>query len=305
MPSPDAFAPLLDSSHFAIFFLISTLVVFAYTLTILFSTTSLAGKFDKKIKKANKLGPYIIRLAISASFFYAALSNCVFGPELSLNVFSIGWLIRFLLFIIALMIFFGVYVEIAALIGIIIFITLCFHFGLYMVTYANYLGELIVLFMFGSRVLSFDKLFFGNKLFISAFEKYQDLEIPLVRILYGIALLYAGYTIKFQHQSLSILVYNEYHLQNFFHASAKFIAAGAGLSEILIGFFIIIGFSQRLTILISLVFITLSVLYFKELIWPHLMLYGISFSLLINSADKFTLENYLIPKLRLLRKRIF
>jgi uncharacterized membrane protein YphA (DoxX/SURF4 family) len=169
----------------------------------------------------------------------------------------------------------------------------------------NYFGELLVLLLFGSRWLSFDKYFFGKTLWFKKLEKYKDFEIPIVRICYGIALIFAGYTIKFQHQELTVMVYNQYHLKDFFHASAQFIAAGAGLAEIIIGIFIVFGIAMRLTILISLVFITLSLLYFHEMIWPHMMLYGISFSLLINSADRFTVDRYMIPWARNLRKKIF
>ncbi|HET9946913.1 MAG TPA: DoxX family membrane protein, partial [Patescibacteria group bacterium] len=200
---------------------------------------------------------------------------------------------RFILFALSLMIFFGIFVETAGLIGLLIFMYITNFFGIYMLTYLNYLGELIVLLLFGSRVVSFDRVLFGKKAWFTHIENLRSFEIPVVRILYGLALIYAGWSIKFQHQLLSVEVYNEYHLHDFFHASAQFIASGAGLSEIVIGLFIVLGFAQRLTVLISLFFITLSLLYFKEMLWPHLMLYGISFSLIINSADMLTIDRYL------------
>lgn len=302
--TPYAFLPLFDASHWQIFLIISVLVGLSFALVILWSTTPVAAWFDRYIRKASVVGPLIIRLAISSSFFFAAQSNSVLGPELSLSTIAGGAIVRLLLYIIALMVFLGVFVEVAAAIGIAIFIYLQLHYGLYMLTYLNYLGELLVLFFLGSRVLSFDVLFFGKKLWNKSFEKLKKYETPLIRIAYGLALIYAGYSVKFQHQELSIWVYNQYHLKDFFHASAAFIAAGAGLSEIAIGLFILVGFSMRWTILISLVFITLSLMYFHELIWPHVMLYGISFSLLINSADSFTIDHYMIPWVRGVLKNI-
>lgn len=302
--TPNAFAPLLDTSHWQLFLIISFFVGLSFTLVVLWATTPVAAWLDKYIRKASILGPFIIRLAISSSFFFAAQSNSVLGPELSLTTVAGGTIIRFLLYVIALMVFFGFFVEIAAAIGLAIFLYLEKYYGLYMLTYLNYLGELIVLFLFGSRIASFDVLFFGKKLWNTSIAKLKEYETPLIRITYGLALIYAGYSVKFQHQDLSIWVYNQYHLKDFFHASAEFIAAGAGLSEIMIGFFILIGFAMRWTILISLVFITLSLMYFHELIWPHVMLYGISFSLLINSADNFTVDHYLIPWVRGILKKV-
>ncbi|MGH7245319.1 MAG: hypothetical protein ACREGI_00105, partial [Candidatus Levyibacteriota bacterium] len=77
------------------------------------------------------------------------------------------------------------------------------------------------------------------------------------------------------------------------------------LSEISIGLFILLGFAMRFTVLISLFFITLSLLYFHELIWPHIMLYGISFSLLINSGDVFTIDHYVPFWIQRIWKKIF
>lgn len=297
------FAPLLSSQYLKVSVIITISIIALYLLNVIWSTTDLAGRLDKLIKKARVGGPLIIRAAISASFFYAAFANSFLGPEISLSSVPHGALMKFFLFTMSLMILFGVFVEAAAFLGILLFTYVAFYYNFYMLTYLNYLGELIVLLLFGSRTLSFDKYFFGDKLWFEKLKKYKFLEVPIVRVLYGCALIYAGVSIKFLHQILSVEVYNEYHLANFFHASAQFIAAGAGLSEVLIGLLIILGLSQRLTIFISLVFITLSILYFRELLWPHFMLYGISFSLLINSADRFTLDSKLVPFARnLIRK---
>lgn len=296
--SPNPLGPLLSSDYLPVSIVITIVVVATYLLSILWSTTTLAGMIDVWIRKASIVGPFIIRLAISTSFFFAASSNVIFAPELQLSTVYGGEVIRFLLFVLSIMILFGFLTEIAALVGIVIFGYVSFTYGFYMITYANYFGELLVLFLFGTRFFSVDRLLIGREAWHKTLERYRHLEIPIVRILYGVALIFAGVSIKFFHQSLTVAVYNQYHLINFFHASAEFIAAGAGLTEIAIGFFILIGFCQRLTILISLVFITLSLLYFRELLWPHVMLYGISFSLLINSADQLTVDRYLIPFVR-------
>lgn len=289
------FASLFDPKYIHMSALITLCIIAVYFLNFLWAATDTAATLDGIIKKAHVIGPLIIRAAISASFFYAAFANAVLGPELSLVSLPGGAIIRFLLFVLAVMIFLGFFTEFAAATGLLIFFYMTYFSQGYMMTYANYFGELLVLFLFGSRFFSLDLLFFGKRTLFSFLEKYRSLEIPIVRILYGIALIYAGYTIKFVHEILSIEVYNQYHLVNFFHAPADFIAAGAGLSEIVIGTFILLGFAQRITTLISLIFITLSILYFREMLWPHFMLYGISFSIIINSADKFTLDRYIIP----------
>lgn len=305
MNTVNPFAPLLDASHFQLSAFITFSVVVSYIFVILWSTNPIAGVLDRSIKKAKFFGLLIIRLAISLSFFYAAIGNSFLGPELSLTQIPGGEIIRILLFVISLAILLGFFVEVSAFTGLGIFFYLTQYHGIYMFTYLNYFGELFVLFFFGSRFFSIDRILFGKKAWLKYIEKFREYETPIVRILYGLALMYAGFSIKFQHQQISIWVYDQYHLNDFFHANASFIAAGAGLSEILIGLFIVIGFTMRFTILISLFFITISLLYFHELIWPHLMLYGISFSLLINSADKITSDHYMIPWTSRVLKKIF
>ena len=303
--SKNPFAPLFDASHLKLSLLITVIVMAVYALSFLFATTRAAAAADALIRKARLVGPLIIRLSISSAFIFAARSHVFLGPELPMTDLPLGEVAQYLIFLAGLMILFGIFTEIAAGLGIMLFIYASAFYGWYMMTYTNYLGELIVLLLFGARFISFDQLVFGTKDWVAALEKWRFLETPIVRVLYGVALIYAGYTIKFVHQGLTVDVYNQYHLDLFFHASASFIAAGAGFSEIMIGALILLGFGQRLTILISLVFITLSLVYFHELLWPHIMLYGISFSLLINSADPFTLDRRLVPWLRgLLRRRL-
>ncbi|MBU6447482.1 DoxX family protein [Patescibacteria group bacterium] len=296
--SQHPFAPLLDPAHFKLSVIITICVVSAYALNFLWAATKPAAAIDRFLKKASPVGPLIIRLTVGFSFFYSALSAVSFGPELQLSYIHAAHFIQYVEFVIALMFIFGIFTEVAALIGAAIFAYLIFFFHGYMITYTNYFGEFLALIFFGSRFLSFDRLAFGKMPWLRKMEKFKDLEVPLVRILYGVALIYAGYTIKFAHQELTVAVYNQYHLENFFHNSAAFIAAGAGLSELAIGFFILIGLATRLTVITSLVFITLSLSYFHELLWPHFLLYGISISLIINSAGRYSVDSALVPWVR-------
>lgn len=296
--SQNPLRPLFENTYIHATLGITWCIIIVYLLSLLWSASKPAESIDGYIKKTKHLGPFIIRLTLSLTFLYAAQSNVILGPEIPLTTLPGGFIIRFLLFLMAFMLFLGVLTEVAAMIGLLIFLYILPYFNLYLVTYANYFGELLVLFLFGSRFLSVDTLFFGHKLFFSHLKKYLFLEIPIVRILYAVSLIYAGISIKFLHQDISIAVYNQYRLVTVFHAPATYIAAGAGLSEIAIGLFLLLGFAQRLTIIVSVIFITLSLLYFRELLWPHLILYGISFSLFINSADVYTLDSYLIPWIR-------
>ncbi|GBD34292.1 hypothetical protein HRbin35_00002 [bacterium HR35] len=52
-----------------------------------------------------------------------------------------------------------------------------------------------------------------------------------------------------------------------------------------------------MTVLISLFYITLSLIYFKELVWPHILLYEISLNLLVQ-PEILTLDHFIFERHR-------
>lgn len=297
---------LADKDHLGMSLFIALGILLIYASVFLWSITNYAYRLDKIIKKAKPFGFLIIRLTIAVSFFFAANNNSMFGPELSLNTVWGGEIIKISLYVISIFILIGLFTELAAFAALILFTYLFLHFGIYMTTYLDYLGIIIVLLLFGSGFISLDRFLFGNQMLIKFFGKYKFLETPIIRIFFGISLVYAAYSVKILHPILPIEVYNQHHLAKyFFNLPAYFVAAGAGAIELTIGILIIIGLQTRLTIILSLIFISLSLLYFREMLWPHIVLYGISFSLLINSADRLTADYYLPSLIRSLIKKSF
>jgi uncharacterized membrane protein YphA (DoxX/SURF4 family) len=132
-------------------------------------------------------------------------------------------------------------------------------------------------------------------------KKYKVWGFPLLRIAFGLALLYTGYTVKFQHQDLPIMVYYEYHLHTIFPAPAAFVAAAAGVVECFIGLCILFGFAVRLTSFLLLITLVLAQFYFHEIVWPHLILYALSLSLFINPNDSLSIDNGLLMKIKKMR----
>jgi hypothetical protein len=273
--------------------IIIVLSVFALLgINFLIRLTSAGQKSHAFIERYAFLGPHFVRITIAVAFLFSALSNSFLGPELLGSLFPYPHVVQIVLFAMSAMIAVGFFTELAALAGIILFVWSLFVFGPYVLTYANYLGELIVLFLFGIRVFSLDKYIFGP---LKRFKSFQQYETVIVRAMYGLALIYAAITVKLLHPDLTITVVNTWNLTQFhllFPSDPLLVTFGAGIVECVIGLFIIFGFEMRLTILISLFYITLSLLYFRELVWPHLMLYGISFSLLVQ-PEVFTMDHFL------------
>lgn len=295
--SMEAFSAFKNPSNIYITIVIVISIWILLGLNFIFRRSERGQKFHSFLEKYSSWGPHFVRITIAIALLFSALSSTFLGPELHGSLFPYPHIVQYSLFAISIMIALGFLTELAALAGILIFIWGMFVFGPYVFTYLNYLGELIVLLLFGMRVFSLDKYIFGPLRRFLNFEKY---ETVIVRIMYGLALIYAAITVKLLHPDLTITVVNTWHLTQFhllFPSDPLLVTFGAGIVECVIGLFIIFGFEMRLTVFISLFYITLSLLYFRELVWPHLLLYGISFNLLVQ-PEVFTLDHIFFKKHR-------
>lgn len=262
-------------------------------LNFLFRLSRPGRRIHGLLEKFSPIGPMFVRAAIAAAFFFSALTYSFLGPELPLKYMPFAEFLRWMLFGISIFITVGLFTEIAAFAALIIFTVGFFVFGSYLLTYFNYLGEIIALLFFGMRRWSLDAFIFGPLNAVR--RRWERYETTIVRVFYGIALMFAGLTVKFLHPDLTIKVITDWNLTQFhwlFPRDPLLITLGAGLAEFTIGFFILVGFEMRIVVLISLFYITLSLIYFKELVWPHLMLYGISLNLLLQ-PEVLTLDHFL------------
>ncbi len=290
--SLDSFAALENGHNIFVVSIITICIIAVFTLNFFFRRSRFGRKIHSWIEKCSPLGPLFVRATIALSFFFSALSGSFLGPELPLTQMPFAHVLQASLFVISVCVMFGIFTEIAALAALAIFCLGLWQFGLYVVTYLNYLGEIIVLLLFGARKWSVDRLWFGP---LKRFPRLKKYETSIVRICYGIALAFAAVTVKLLHPALTLEVVNHWNLTQFhwlFPSDPLLVTLGAGLTELAIGFFIIIGFELRLIILISLFYITLSLFFFGESVWPHLLLYGISLNLLVQ-PEFFTVDHLL------------
>ena len=114
--------------------------------------------------------------------------------------------------------------------------------------------------------------------------------MPIARILFGLSLLYAAVNVKIFHPALSLDVATSYNLSKFFRLDPEMIVLGAALSEITIALLYIFGFMRRVTSILFIIFVTLSLLYFKEDVWPHYLLLGLAVGIFLHKPDILALD---------------
>ena len=234
----------------------------------------------------------------------SASSNALFGPELPLSHIwgSSGPFVQIALYSIGMAIAFGLFTRVCSFLALVLFTLAVSVYGWYMLTYINYVGEIVVTLILGGGMLSIDHRMSSKSLrshtiairkFFAHIEPYAFL---VLRVLFGLAIIYASWYAKIVHSNLALDVVADYHLTNYFHFSPLFLVLGAAIVETVIGIFIMFGLEVRFAALVFLGFLTMSIGFFGEVVWPHLVLYGINLVLIFHGYDRYTLEGHFFKK---------
>lgn len=277
------------------------------TIILVIFATSISHKIEKWgdpfLARLPRYAPVISRVTIGISFIAAAYYQALFGPELPFTTAFFGHesFITALLIVIGGMITLGWYARIAAFIGLCLFGIEILQNGVYMLTYSNYLGELVLLMILGAHHLGFhtrhhDAVRFPKWL-LDLKMKLVPFSFLILRVAFGVGLLYSSLYAKIIHNNLALNVaYANPSLIHFFGFEPHFLVLGAALVEILIALFFILGIEIRFTSLFLLFWLSLSLWYFGEAVWPHIVLFGIPIAFICYGYDKYSLEGFLFKR---------
>jgi len=293
--------------QFVFWAFIGVLVVFGvFWISIL---RFLERRLDPMLSKLRKYTPFIARVTIGVSFLAGAYYQATYGPELPISNFgSLAGLVTAVLVAVGALTVIGLYVRIAAFAALVMYLIAVYYHGTYMLTYINYLGEIIVLLVLGAHSFSLDTYLAKGKAvaqnhrsaFVTWSKKIQAYLAPrsfmILRVLFGIALIYASAYAKIIHNNLALFTVEKYHLDHILGFEPHFLVLGAAIVELLIGTFFILGIELRFTALFFLFWLTLSLIFFGEAVWPHLMLIGIPIAYICYGYDQYSLEGWLFRK---------
>ena len=259
----------------------------------------LEKRFDPLLMRLKKYTPSVARATIGLSFLVAAYYQAIFGPELPLSLVfgSFAPLATIALIAIGMLLVFDRYTRAAALAALALFTVAAFEQGWYMLTYTNYLGGIAVLIFLGTGMQGHINDFIGK--IGSTIAPYRFL---ILRVTFGISLLYASLYAKFIHNYLAFQVASmplpgyEYSLAYYFGLDPQFLVVGAGIIEIVIALFFILGLEIRFTAIFLEFWLALSLWYFGESVWPHLILIGIPIGLFLHGYDRYSIEGYFLKR---------
>jgi hypothetical protein len=249
-------------------------IAFVVVSTIFFAsiTHRLEIVFEPYLSRLRRYAAPVARITLGVCLIASAYNNALFGPELPLSDFGpYALLLKLVLFASGILILWKRHARVGALLALCIFALSAVWYGWYILTYLNYLGE-IVLALFVLKPV---------------WEPYAFLAL---RVGFGVSVVFAALYAKFINSNLALAVVFEYDLTRYFQFEPLFIVLGACIIEILIGVFFIVGFEIRHTALFFLFWIVVSLFFFGEAVWPHLVLVGVNAALFMYGYDKLTVE---------------
>ncbi|HSW88423.1 MAG TPA: DoxX family protein [Candidatus Saccharimonadales bacterium] len=292
MHSLNVFSSLNSVANLLWFLFFAACAIISLSISFVISFSRWGIAVAKKIKRFDKFALPIIRVVFGISLIYSAHYTSLFGPELSLAHMPGANLLGIALYAAGILVIVGLFTQFVTIVLLCIFLLAIVSFHEYMLTYVNYLGEMLVLLLIGGDAYSLDRLFF-KKFQAFRIKNAPLLAISILRISFALSLLYAALYVKFLHPALSYQVVIQYHLTKFFPFDPLFIVLGAGCIEVVIALLFLFGVNMRWNILFFAFWATLSLLFFGESVWPHYILFGICIGLFLYGYDQYTLESWL------------
>jgi uncharacterized membrane protein YphA (DoxX/SURF4 family) len=309
-PAFDMIAVLqADLAHFAFWAFIGILTVLAVFFI------SISRKLERVLNPLfDRLRPYAAptaRVTVGLSFLLAAFYQASYGPELPLGP---AWgaytgLVTVVLVVIGFLIIFGVYARFAAFVALLLFTAAVYRNGIYMLTYTNYLGEILVLLILGNHHGASSKQGkrersgpLGRVLRSFPLSRLAPYSFALLRVCFGVSLFYASIYAKILHNNLALdvasmpLAGHMTTVAQVLGFEPHFLVLGAAIVEIVVALFFIFGIEIRFTSLFLLFWLSLSLVYFGEVVWPHLILIGIPIAFIMYGYDKYSIEGRFFKK---------
>lgn len=272
-----------------LFFCIALPTLFAMSLS-----RKVERLFHPFFSRTRTWAPMLVRIGVGASLIAFGYAGSIFGPEIPLqNIF--GEYTPFVSVFLALagaMILFSAYSRAGGFLLLGIFLCALVVRGWYVLTYIEYAAAAIF-FIIGPPG-SIDRSGTALRKNFSRFvECMQAYRFAILRVGFGLSVMLASVYAKMIYGTLGLMVVEKYNLTDyliFSSFSPEFLVLGAAIVEFLCGLLIVLGIEIRHTTLFLAFWLTLSLAYFQEMVWPHIILFGLGGAFFLYGYDWYSLE---------------
>ena len=278
----------------------------AFVSFVVLSTILLASTFHFFEKQFNRalfflkhFAHPLVRLTVGTSLISFGWYGGLFGPELLFSQLFGDWagLAQIFFVIFGALITLGIWVRATVAVVLGVFAYAISMWGWYVFTYTDHLGALLLLLILGSGPWSLKRFFIAEPLtnrLRAALHHLSPYSFPLMRMFFGFSVMFAALYAKFIHSELALQVVIQYDLIRYFPFDPLFVVLGTFSIEFLAGLMMFAGVAVRWTALFLIFWLTLSLLYFQEAVWPHIILFGLGLAILCHGYDRWSLEGRLL-----------
>lgn len=295
--SPDPFSAIAGNEGLFIFWGIVSFVVFSTVIA-----ASVFGFFetylDPYLFALKKYALPVARITVGLCIMSFAYMGNIFGSELALATMfgAATQLVQLILFVLGLLTALGFYTRSTAYVYIALYLYAAAIFGSYVLTYTDFIGAFVFLALLGAGKWSVDESLKVHEWMPKVSARLQPYAFPFLRICFGWGVLYASVYAKYIHSELAYQVVTQYDLTRYFPFDPLFVVLGALIIEFIAGAMVFFGVALRWTLIFLAFWLTLSLIYFQELIWPHGILFGLAIALFLHGYDRYSLEGYFFKK---------
>jgi uncharacterized membrane protein YphA (DoxX/SURF4 family) len=295
--SPNPFTAYYGNEHLFYFW--------GFVCFVIFSTVIAASWFrffekrlDPFLYLLKKFALPVARIAVGICFVTFAITGNLYGSELFVAPVFGGFsdALRICIGVLGVGAILGLYTRVVGFGMLGIFVLSFFGYGTYILTYTDYLGAALLIMILGGGIFSLDSALYSRRpqILYTLTRHLQPYAFAILRVCFGWGVLYAAVYAKFIHSQLALEVVTQYNLTRFFPFDPLFVVLGALIVECIAGLMILFGVAVRWTLLFLAFWLTLSLLYFRELIWPHTILFGLAIALFLHGYDHYSLEGFIM-----------
>lgn len=302
--SANMFTTLSSGANVRLFILFSLVITALFAAAFYLKSLPVFRRLGASIDKSSMWALVLIRIAFGVSLLFSVANSAVYGPELPLASFPLATALGTVMAVSGVALVVGFQVRFFAVLAALVWVFALIVKGPYLLTYVNYFGEALALILLPVQKLSIDA--WRKK--TARPSRFAAYSVPVARILFAASILYTAITIKFAATALTLDVAVDYELSRYFPFEPMFIVLGASFIEVLVGLLFLFGFLQRFTSAVFLIVMVLSVIFFKESVWPHLLIIALGIGMFMHKPDIWTIDSRLFvssarPAHRTLRAR--
>lgn len=291
-PAVSPMSVMMGNLHQFVFWALVTGV----TIPTLFAM-SLSRRMEKILHpifaRVRTYAPLLVRVGVGGSLLAFAYAGSIFGPEIPLmRAFgSFAPLVSIALAAAGAGILFNVYSRLAGLLLLIVYAGALLGRGVYVLTYIEYAAA-AVFFIIGASHERGGVVRAWSRL-AGLLDSWRPYRFAILRMGFGLSVMFASLYAKVIYSALALMVIEKYDLTQYTIFSAfspEFLVLGAAIVEFLCGLLIFLGIEVRHTAAFLAFWLTLSLVYFQEMVWPHIILFGLGGAFLLYGYDWYSLE---------------